>query len=181
MKPHRLSLAGLFAVGSLVTMQFPAQSIQSADGKVYFAHPPRLLNARTSNNISKICIPINYDFSLTLPNDAGEPLGKVVITPDDSISPVRFDLEETVAFEGTGDRKENQLGIDPVTADPKTQAITVVFNPPVAPGKTVMIRLFPRCNPDSGVYLYGVTAFPVGEPAHGQFLGYGRLTFSEFW
>lgn len=29
----------------------------------------------------------------------------------------------------------------------------------------------------SGVYLFGVTAFPAGEKSHGQFIGFGRLHF----
>ncbi|HEY9294790.1 MAG TPA: DUF2808 domain-containing protein [Phormidium sp.] len=37
----------------------------------------------------------------------------------------------------------------------------------------------------SGVYLFGVTAFPQGEKAHGQFLGFGRFHFYDrrnlFW
>ncbi|MGB3642285.1 MAG: DUF2808 domain-containing protein, partial [Rivularia sp. (in: cyanobacteria)] len=60
--------------------------------------------------------------------------------------------------------------------DDKTVSLT--FNPPVEPGKTITIALKQIRNPSSeGVYLFGVTAFPVGEKSHGQFLGYGRLHF----
>jgi len=53
----------------------------------------------------------------------------------------------------------------------------VTFDPPVTPGKR-SIGLRPVRNLRfSGVYLFGVTAYPVGEKSHGQFLGFGRLHF----
>jgi Protein of unknown function (DUF2808) len=56
----------------------------------------------------------------------------------------------------------------------------VQFNPPVQPGRKVTIALSPQRNPAySGVYLFGVTAFPTGEKSHGQFLGFGRLHFYD--
>jgi hypothetical protein len=52
----------------------------------------------------------------------------------------------------------------------------VVFEPAIAPGKTVTVALRPVQNPNfPGVYLFGVTAFPPGEKVHGQFLGFGRF------
>jgi hypothetical protein len=54
----------------------------------------------------------------------------------------------------------------------------VTFDPPVPPGKIITIGLRPTRNPlYDGVYLFRVTAFPPGEKATGQFLGFGRLQF----
>ena len=64
--------------------------------------------------------------------------------------------------------------------DEDQQSVTLTFDPPVAPGNTVTIALEPERNPRrSGVYLFGVTAYPSGEKTYGQFLGYGRLHFYD--
>jgi hypothetical protein len=54
--------------------------------------------------------------------------------------------------------------------------VTLVFDPPISPGKTVTVALKAARNPlPGGIYLFGVTAFPPGENSSGLFLGYGRL------
>nr|WP_277883373.1 DUF2808 domain-containing protein [Nostoc flagelliforme] len=46
------------------------------------------------------------------------------------------------------------------------------------PGNTVTIALAVRRNPiGSGVYQFGVTAYPDGENSLGQLLGYGHINF----
>lgn len=56
----------------------------------------------------------------------------------------------------------------------------IVFEQPVQPGTTVTIAVEAKRNPNSGgIYLFGVTAYLVGEKANGLFLGYGRLTFYD--
>lgn len=50
----------------------------------------------------------------------------------------------------------------------------------VQPGTTVTITLEVKRNPStSGTYLFGVTAYPVGEKGIGSFLGHGRLFFYD--
>jgi hypothetical protein len=155
----------------------PAQSIQ-VRGANYFVSPPRLVGASTTQN-SVYAWSVTYYFTLDVPENAGEPLQKVTIAQNEGFDRVRFDLKHTEAVEG--DRRSNtKLGLGEVTQDDKTKAITVSFNPPVAPGKRVTIALEPYQNPSTGgVYLYGVTAFPPGEPAYGQFLGFGRISIYE--
>ncbi|MDZ4877634.1 MAG: hypothetical protein CLLPBCKN_007069 [Chroococcidiopsis cubana SAG 39.79] len=55
----------------------------------------------------------------------------------------------------------------------------IAFDPPVSPGTTVTVALRAESNPDGGIYLFGVTAFPAREKSSGQFLGYGRLHFGS--
>lgn len=163
-----------------------AQAVQLADRTVYFNHPPRLLEATTTEKGVRV-FGAKYYFTLSVPADAGEPLQRVTIAQREAVDQVRFSLDKTQAF---ADRdREQGLSLGEVTADQDAQTVSVVFNPPVQPGKTVTIRLRPRRNPDiGGVYLFGVTAFPQGKKAHGQFLGFGRLHFynssggfSSFW
>ncbi len=50
----------------------------------------------------------------------------------------------------------------------------------MSPGTKITIGLKAQQNPQrGGVYLFGVTAFAIGEKPHGQFLGFGRLQFYQ--
>ena len=155
----------------------PAQAVQLADGKVYFVNPPRLLKAITTDDTIRVW-GATYYFTLDLPEDAGEPLQKVAIKQHQGSDRVYYDLAETVAFEGTYRKAGPLLPLQSVTQDRDSQTLWVAFEPPVEPGRTLSIALYPEHNPAySGVYLFGVTAFPAGERSHGQFLGFGRLHF----
>ncbi|HIK44754.1 MAG TPA: DUF2808 domain-containing protein, partial [Leptolyngbyaceae cyanobacterium M65_K2018_010] len=65
--------------------------------------------------------------------------------------------------------------------------LTINFDPPVTPGMPLILALRPWQNPRfGGVYLFGATAYPVGEVVRPTFLGYARLSFYEpdgggFW
>lgn len=166
-----------FITGMGIVGAQPATAIQLADGTVYFAQPPRLVKATTTfNNVN--AWGATYYFTLTVPQKAGEPLQKVTIIQREGGDNIRFDLKDSRAFVGTRNHKGARLTLGEVTRERKTQTVSLTFNPPVPPGKTVTIGLRPVRNPlFSGVYLFGVTAFPLGEKAHGQFLGFGRLHF----
>ena len=65
-----------------------------------------------------------------------------------------------------------------ISEEPHSKTVSLIFDRGVEPGETITIALKPIRNPSvEGVYLFGVTAFPRAEEAHGQFLGYGRLHF----
>lgn len=179
MKNQLLLGAMLVALaGGLQANVLPAQAVQLADGKTYFVQPPRFEGA-TATQKTAYFWGSTYYFTLTLPENAGEALQKVAIAPEDGPDRAQFYLDQTEAVLQTRDRGESRLPLRDVTRDPKTQVITVVFDPPVAPGSTIRIGLRAR-NPDvGGVYLYGVTAFPVGEQPYGQFLGYGRIQIND--
>ncbi len=164
-------------VGAWAVSNQPTQAVQLADGTVYFNHPPRLLDARTTEKGIR-AMGAKYYFRLSLAADAGEPLQQVTIAQREAPDEVRFSLEKTQAF--ADQDREARLPLGAVAEDEETQTISVIFDPPVQPGKSVTIRLRPRRNPDAaGVYLFGVTAFPQGEKAYGQFLGFGRLQFYD--
>lgn len=167
-----VSLVGVSLVGLIGGS---AQSVQLADGKTYFIQPPRFERATATQKAARFW-GSTYYFTLTVPQNAGESLQTVMITPEIAFDRVQFDLNQTEAFEGTTDREGAKLPLQTVTQDPKTQAIAITFNPAVAAGKTVTVGLYATRNPEAGgTYLYGITAFPTGAQAFGQFLGYGRI------
>ncbi|MFN6570713.1 DUF2808 domain-containing protein [Dendronalium sp. ChiSLP03b] len=155
----------------------PSQAIQLQDGTVYFAQPPRLIKAVTTYNDVYVW-GATYYFTVSLPENAGEPLQRITINQREGADYVRFDLKDSFAFEGNRSRKGQKLGLKDATSDRKTQTLSLTFDPAISPGKTITIGLKPLQNPTiAGVYLFGVTAFPPGEKSHGQFLGFGRLHF----
>ncbi|BAU10965.1 hypothetical protein LEP3755_14580 [Leptolyngbya sp. NIES-3755] len=170
--PISITLGSIFSNTTI-----PVQAVQIR-GTTYFVSPPRLVDSSSTQNYV-YAWSATYYFTLDVPENSGEPLQRVTIAQDGGVDRVRFNLRETEAFDG--DRRSNtKLGLGEVTQDEKTRAITVNFNPPVSPGKRVTIALSPYQNPSTGgVYLFGITAFPQGEPAYGQFLGFGRISIYE--
>ncbi|MEH2359320.1 DUF2808 domain-containing protein [Nostoc sp.] len=168
-----LSLA-ISIAGVAVTV---TQAVQLRDGTVYFVEPPKLVKATTTYKDVNVWGGTYY-FTINVPENAGESLQKVTIAQKEGAENIDYNLNDTRAFVGTSDHKETQLPLGPVTNERKTRTISVNFDPPVTPGQTITIALRPVSNPSfSGVYLLGVTAFPVGEKSHGQFLGFGRFQF----
>jgi len=163
-------------IGALAVL--PVSGVTLRDGKVYFVQPPRLVRAATTNNGVRMW-GATYYFTISLPENADEPLEKVTITQRSGWEFPRFYLEESRAFEGTS-RRGRPLALKAVTRDKKARTISVTFSPPVPPGRTLTIRLRPVQNPrNSGIYMFGVTAFPPGDRVHGQFLGFARFHFYE--
>lgn len=158
----------------------PAQAIRLADGTVSFEKPPDLVSV-TSPYKNVDLWGATYFFSISLPLNAGEPLQKVTINQVEGVENIEFKLKETYAFEGKNWNGGEKITLGEVTRDKEKKTISVTFNPPVPPGKTFTIALRPVRNPfSSGVYLFGVTAFPAGEKPYGLYLGVGRLHFYRF-
>jgi len=163
------------AAGMVNISGLPAQAVQLTDGKTYFVQPPRFVGA-SATYTDAYAWSSTYYFTLTLLENAGEPLQKLVITQENAPDYPDFELQHSEAFERNGSRHGAQIPLKTVTLDPKTRTITIIFDPPVLPGRTITIALSPVRNPSlGGVYLYGVTAYPAGEQAYGQFLGFGRI------
>lgn len=170
-----IATVGLLSFSAAGLMPIPARAVTLANGTTYFVRPPRFEGAITTQKAARF-FGATYYFTLSLPDNAGESLQKVVITPQAAPDRVEFNLDQTEAFEGKADREGSELPVQTVTQDPQTRAITITFDPAIAAGKTVTIGLYANRNPDGGgTYLYGVTAFPPGDKAYGQFLGYGRI------
>lgn len=156
-----------------------AQQVRDRSGPrpVAFDRPPLFHEATTTRDTANRANPAYY-FTFTIPADAGEALQRVSITQRDGNSTFReveFEPEETQAFVGSGRRGE-PIPLGEVTWDDETETISVEFDPPVAPGTDVALRLEAERNPRrGGVYLFGVTVFPEGELSRGQFIGFGRI------
>jgi Protein of unknown function (DUF2808) len=154
-----------------------AQAIQLSDGTVYFAKVPQLVGAATNDKAVGSLAP-TYRFTINLPADAGVPMQRVTLVQTEGAGNIRFNLSPTTAY--VGKNRQALLPLGNISQDPQTRAIEVSFQPAIAPGTIVTIALRPVQNPSiGGTYLFGVTAYPQGEKAHGQFLGYGRLQFYQ--
>lgn len=184
MAGRRLAWVGSWVAMALgaTLMGWPATAVRLADGTVYFEHPPDLVDYSTTRQ-GAFAAGATYYFTIRLPANAGEPLQRVTFTQTNGERGphrIRFRLDETVAFEGTRRDRGDRLTLDETTVDPESRTVTVVFDPPLPPGSTATVGLRPHRNPRSGgIYLFRVVAFPAGEQAHGQPLGYGRFHISD--
>lgn len=175
----KLKLAGaaLLSCGAVMVAAPGLRAVQVADGTVFFDRPPLFGEATTTRDAAGRANPTYY-FTLTVPEDAGEALQRVEITQrngDSRFREVDFEPEEAQAFVGSGRRGE-PLSLGEVVWDDESETLSVEFDPPVAPGTDVALRLEADRNPRrGGVYLFGVTVFPEGERSHGQFIGFGRI------
>lgn len=173
----RLALATGFMGLSL--MGAPAVAVRFADGTVQFAGVPRLGKVSATDN-QTWAWSATYLFTLQIPDDASEPLGRVMVRQEEGVDVVEFNLKRTYAYLN-GDRRQT-TAVEAVRASPDTLDLT--FNPPIPPGSTLTIGLRPYTNPRTGgVYLFGITTTPAGDKVRSQFIGYGRLQFYErsFW
>lgn len=152
------------------------QAIQLSDGTVYFAQIPRLEETTTTHNGAG-AFGATYYFTLSLPLDAGEPLQRVTFAQAEGVDRIDFILKRTHAYRNN--RRRDTVALGAITTDAQ-EDVSVRFDPPIQPGETVTLGLRPEHNPNTGgIYLFSVTAFPAGEKAHGQFVGFGRLHFYE--
>jgi hypothetical protein len=172
--------SGVIFSSFFLSFSQPIHAVTLQDGTVYFERSPRLNTVRTTQNRTAIS-GATYYFTVTIPEDAGEPLQRIVIAQKDGrtrLRQVRWRVEDAIAFMEAERRSE--LAFSQIEVDPDAQTISLVFDTPIEPGTTVTVGLRPRRNPrQDGVYLFGVTAFPAGELSHGQFLGFGRLHFYD--
>ncbi len=150
-----------------------ARSLQLADGTVVFAKVPQLLKARTPH-VSAAFRGADYYFTFHVPDDAGEPLQQLTFRQRRGLEQIDFLVGATRAYPFR--RRKQAIGLTAMTD--AEQQVSVRFERPILPGETITVGLKAKRNPNlGGVYLFGVTAFPVGEKRQGQFLGYGRLQF----
>lgn len=149
------------------------------DGTVFFEAPPRLEKVTTTFNETQMW-GATYYFTLTLPAQAGEPLGKLIIKQRGGIEDIALRLDQTVAFVGTPDNQQDSLSLSNISQSDDNREINVELESLVEPGTTITLGLKPRRNPKfDGVYLFGVTAIPAGDTAKGLYLGVGRLQFYD--
>lgn len=146
-------------------------------GVRFFNSPPQLVESATTFN--GVSIPAaKYYFTISLPEQAGEPLSRVVFQQQPNPDPINFYPDQTFAFFGYRRNRGEQIALQSVNWDRDMGKITVVFVESIPPGQTVTIMLKPWRNPDvSGVYQFRVFAFPLGDNAQAMDLGVARFQF----
>lgn len=175
----RLLGTGLLLIALPLGVMLPAKAVRFADGTVHFSGVPLLGKVSTTDN-QTWAWSATYFFTLQIPADASEPLGRVVLKQTQGVESIDFNPKQTYAFVN-GDRRQKI----PVQAEQsKDNTLTLNFEPPVPPGASLTLAVRPDKNPGvGGTYLFGVTACPAGEKVSSQFVGYGRLQFYDrsFW
>ncbi|MEM9162978.1 MAG: DUF2808 domain-containing protein, partial [Cyanobacteria bacterium P01_F01_bin.4] len=142
---------------------------------VYFNEPLRLTHVSVPTKWQ--FRESEYLFNINLPAEAVEPLQEIVFIQIEGADYPSYSIRETHAFEG-GDR-DAELNLSLVANDTDERTMTVVFDPPVEPGRQVTVALKAHRNPRDGIYLYRVVAYPPGASGRGQRIGTGRLSFYE--
>ena len=180
MKRYWWKLSLFLGTVAAIALTQAARAVELADGTTAFLQPPQFLSATTTND-SVMRRNATYFFTLDLPDNADAPLQRVVIEPQNLthfLQPYR--LDRTVAFAETPGTPRSELGLGNVSINEETKAVTVEFDPPVAPGRQVTIGLRPQRNPRvDGIYIFRVTAIPVGDQPQSHIAGHGRLYFID--
>ncbi|GEM_PF-420037 len=156
----------------------PSAAVELGDGSTHFVDLPRLEDTGSSQTDIRAHAAKHY-ITLTVPPGATEDLGQVQVQQrEGSDRRWSYRLDAIHAFEGTPSQRGDRLPLLPPVFDRPTHTLTLTFDPPVSPGTTLTLALTPWRNPAyDGVYLWGVTVWPAGDNAAGQFLGYGRFHF----
>ncbi|MGJ3254623.1 MAG: DUF2808 domain-containing protein [Elainellaceae cyanobacterium] len=176
----RMVAASAATLGIATVFLAPSALAGRIGNRVYFDSAPRLTRSVATNRGPSR--QSTYQFTIYLPDNAGEPLEAVRFTPRDHLEDIALEVDESSAFEGDTLAGGPNLPLSSIGGTPEVSGeVTVVFDPPVSPGRSVTVELETEHNPGrGGVYLYGVTAYPDGgELAEGIFLGYGRLHFFD--
>ncbi|MGK7939949.1 MAG: DUF2808 domain-containing protein [Crocosphaera sp.] len=163
----------------MVLMVSPVLALNMGDNTTLFNKSPRLLDVVTT--VSRIRIEgATYYFTLELPPDIDESLQQLTIQQTQGLDTIDFYLDDTIAFEGKPLHRDNSLTLARVKRNLDNNQISVIFDPPIPPGKTFTVALKPKSNPNmSGYYQFAVTAYPAGKNAQGLYLGLGRLFFEQ--
>ena len=113
-----------------------AQSVQFADGRIVFDHPPQLLGARPSIN-SAAFLGADYHFTIAIPENAGEALQRVTFIQTSGAKPIKFNLRQTRAY--LNQDIKQPTSVDEAVVD-NQGIVSVSFDPPLQPGETVTIK-----------------------------------------
>lgn len=174
MKKHILSLT--LVLGSLFPLNISPILAQNFS---YFTKSPRLTEAMTTFSMVRAWNSTYY-FTIQIPENAGNDLKIVTIKQREGFDTIDFYLDKTVVFQGNRNRKKNLIPIESITQNSENQLITIQLKDPIPPNSVFKIGLKPKQNPDTpGVYLFGVTVYPMGENPLGLYLGVGRLQFYQ--
>lgn len=176
--------AGLFGTAALAVglwlpanlVGLPVRAVEIGGGQTSFVESPHLIQATATHTNANA--PSTYEFTIQVPEGAGEPLKAVTIAQKENVEGIKFDVSESRAYIA-GDSQVALASIGGSEVEGSNE-ITIVFDKPVEQGKTVTVALEAKQNPQfGGVYLFGITAYPPGENSPGLYLGVARLHFSQ--
>jgi hypothetical protein len=167
------SFISLIVASSLIISFLPLTArAGQIGGRSYFDHSPRLIRSTTSNVTSRALA--SYEFTIAVPSDAGAALQTIKIAQAENLDRVSFHPTRRHAFRADG----QPVMLAAIGGEqPSDRSETMVtFDPPIQPGQTVTVALDATLNPwHTGIYLFGVTAYPEGDQTAGLFLGFGRI------
>ena len=179
----KVSISSVMTISTIVfganyLLSKPINAVELLDGQMACESGVRLTGAAAtfSDRNSSLA---KYQFTIEVPEDAGEALESVKITQKENSDTVVFRADKSKASLGNSLAGDN-IPLAAVGGKSQPGETTVVFNAPVEPGNTVTISVKPKQNPSiDGVYLFGVTAYPTGENSPGLYLGSGRIYITE--
>ncbi|NEO30287.1 MAG: DUF2808 domain-containing protein [Symploca sp. SIO3C6] len=168
-------LLGILLPTALTTL--PTRAVELGQGQTFFESAPRLIRSANSNRGSGSAI---YQFTIVVPENAGEPLQAVTISQKKNVDTIKFDISKSRAFIGDSFAGGPSVSLASIGGGNPSDSneVTVVFDKPIEPGNTVTVSLRALENPRfGGIYQFGVTVFSPGENSLGLYLGSGRLHF----
>jgi hypothetical protein len=118
-----------------------------------------------------------YLFTIDIPADAGAPLQQIVFNQIEGADYPSFSIRDTHAF-AAGNRSAD-IPLSLVSNDSDEKTMTVVFDPPIEPGRQITVALKAHRNPRDGTYLFELQAYPPGIDSQRQRLGTRTLRFYE--
>lgn len=162
---------------SLLFLTSPSLATPLGNGQYTFDRAPRFMEVNVSSPQADVPDTL-YQLTITVPQDAGAPLQAIRITQPKNQNVVRFQPNTARVF---AENPAAEIPLARIGGDqPENSELTVEFQYPVQPGQTITINFNPEHNPASGgVYLLGVTAYPIGDNSPGLFLGYRPITIQS--
>jgi hypothetical protein len=168
----------ILSTGVSISVAAYAEQLQ---GQGYFDHAPRLI--RSAVSVSAVRAPATYQFTISVPQNAGSPLQAVRVLQEKNVEILSLNPDRSRAFLGDSFAGGTPVALSAIGGPRPSDAneLTVEFNPPIAPGQTVTVSLDVSQNPQfGGVYQFEVTAYPLGNDRAGLPLGVGRFNIYNY-
>lgn len=157
----------------------PATALDLGDAGVFFDHAPKLVHRDTMATYNVPNVRSTYYFTISVPEDAGEPLKAVKITQLPNYEKVEFNVAASDAYVHHQTDGAEQVALSSIGGPKQEGEVTIIFDEPIQPGDEVELGLQVEENPRfGGIYQFSVTAFPEGLYGQGLDLGVARLHFS---
>ncbi|MEL6247311.1 MAG: DUF2808 domain-containing protein [Cyanobacteria bacterium J06627_15] len=177
----QLTIAAVASAGITGQFKYPtAHAVEFSDGSTAFVTPPQFVEASSTSAEPGQRNSTQF-FTIDLAETADEPLYRVDIIPQNLVSYIRpYRLQETQAFEGSRFNRGDELPLGEVTEEADTKTVSVIFDPPVEPGRRITVALRPQHTPRlSGIYIFRIVTFPPGERPRSHIAGHARINIDD--